>query len=62
MTRAYMHHVRELRYCASGARAFFQRHGWDWSAFLQEGIDCATLEATGDALALQLAACARGSN
>lgn len=59
--RAYMRHVRELGYCARGARDFFTRHGWAWTSFLRNGIGCADLEATGDALAIRLAQKARES-
>lgn len=41
------------RYCANGARAFFARHGLDWSDFLRNGIDGAAFTATGDAMALK---------
>ena len=54
-----MQHVRELGYCAKGARAFFARYDLDWSAFLREGLPASTLEATGDALAIKLAQRAR---
>lgn len=61
-----MHHVRTVPgfsarggYCARGARAWFQRHNLDWFVFLREGIPAETLEATGDGMALALAAWAR---
>ncbi|HCE8316306.1 TPA: hypothetical protein NHS03_006471, partial [Pseudomonas aeruginosa] len=41
------------------AREFFKRHGLDWMAFLQDGIDADLLIATGDALALKLVEHAR---
>lgn len=45
-------HMRgELGYCNRGARAFFARHGLDWSKFLREGVAADVLEATGDAMA-----------
>lgn len=53
--RATITHLREVNYCARGARAWFARHNLDWSAFLRQGIPVAHLEATGDALALRLA-------
>lgn len=56
---ARMQHVRELGFCARGAREFFARHGWDWPDFLANGIPCSTLEATGDSLAISLAHRAR---
>lgn len=42
-------------YCHRGMRAFFARHGLDWSAFVRGGIDAELLRATGDAMALKLA-------
>ncbi len=41
------------RYCAPGARAFFARHGLNWSDFLRNGVDAEALAATGDAMALK---------
>lgn len=32
------------RYCSRGARAFAQRHGYNWMQFLEEGIDVALIE------------------
>lgn len=46
-------------FCASGLRAFAQRHGIDLRAFAREGIAAETLEATGDAFALALVQWAR---
>jgi hypothetical protein len=40
--------------CAKGARAFFRRHGLDWSQFIREGIDAEMLVATGDAMAMKV--------
>jgi hypothetical protein len=57
--RAYMRHLRELGFCARGGRDFWARQGWDWSEFLSVGIEADKLEATGDALAQQVAALAR---
>lgn len=54
-----MKHVREVDYCARGARTFFARHGLDWSAFLQAGIAVEKLERTGDAMARRVAEHAR---
>lgn len=46
-------------FCARGGREFFRRHGLDWGDFLRNGIPASRLEATGDGLALALAAHAR---
>jgi len=60
-----MHHIRErgkLWYCVPGARAFFERHGLDWRAFIREGIPAEQLERTGDAMALKAVARARAEH
>lgn len=49
-----MRDVRACKMCARGARAFFKRHGLDWSDFIRNGIDASVLEATGDAMALKV--------
>ena len=54
-----MLHVRKAGMCSRGARAFFERHGLDWTAFLKEGLDAEIIEATGDAMALQVVEVAR---
>jgi len=54
-----MRHIREARMCSKGARAFFERHGLDWNEFIKNGIDTAKLEATGDAMAMQVVKVAR---
>lgn len=46
--------VRAARMCGRGARQFFERHGWDWSDFLRNGIEASTVSETGDAMALQV--------
>lgn len=50
-----MRHVRQATMCSRGVRAFFQRHGLDWDAFLREGLDAKVVRATGDAMALRVA-------
>ena len=55
-----MEHVRAARMCASGARAFFTRYGLDWADFLKNGIPAERIEATGDAMGLQVVEVARG--
>lgn len=55
-----MEHVRAARMCSRGARAFFERHGLDWQTFLKEGVPAESLEATGDAMAIQVVEVARG--
>lgn len=50
MTRVKIQDLRAARYCLAGVRPWFRRHGLDWQAFLDSGIDVETLRATGDAL------------
>lgn len=40
--------------CSRGTRAFFEKHGFDWSQFLKHGIAAEKLAATGDAMALKV--------
>lgn len=49
-----MLHVRQAKMCSSGAREFFKRHDLDWQKFLSEGLDSNLIEATGDAMALEV--------
>lgn len=46
-----MSDIRRAHMCSKGSRDFFVRHGLDWSAFLQEGIDAEILLGTGDPMA-----------
>lgn len=55
-----MRHLREIGLCSAGARDWFSRHGFDWPAFLELGIDAEQLEATGDHYALTVCEHARG--
>lgn len=55
-----MEHVRAAKMCSRGARAFFVRHGLDWERFLRDGLPVEQIEATGDAMALQVVEVARG--
>ena len=43
--------IRDVGYCASGARRWFEAHGLDFRHFMGNGISAADLLATGDALA-----------
>jgi hypothetical protein len=49
-----MAHVRQAGMCSKGAREFFKRHSLDWQEFLKTGIEAAKLEATGDAMAIEV--------
>lgn len=64
--RIYRRHLRTIPgysarpgYCARGSRAWFARHGLDWSKFLREGIAAEEMLATGDGLAIALVEWAR---
>lgn len=48
-----------IGFCGRGSRAWFRRHGLDWSAFVRGGIPASKLIATGDALALRVVEHAR---
>ena len=50
MTRVTIQDLRAARYCLAGVRPWFRRHGLDWQAFLDSGIEAEILRATGDAL------------
>lgn len=57
--RATMRHIRQCRMCSRGTRAFFIKHGLDWSEFLRSGVPVEDLEQTGDTMAIQVAQAAR---
>ena len=61
MTIVRFEHMRALGYCSAGGRAFFERHGLDWSQFLAHGINAQELEATGDTMARRVVEEARNS-
>ena len=42
--------LRAARYCFAGVRPWFARHGFDWQAFIEQGISAERLRATGEAL------------
>lgn len=54
-----MKHIREAKFCASGARDWFQKYGLSWSDFIANGIAAEKLESTGDALAFRVTEIAR---
>ncbi len=54
-------HLREAGLCARGGREWAARYGLDWNTFRTQGLPVETLEATGDALALKVAAVARAA-
>ena len=52
--RIYMSDLRKSKMCARGSRAFFLSQGWDWSTFLENGIDIEIVEEINDAMAQQV--------
>ena len=52
--KIYMSDIRKAGMCARGSRAFFLSQGWDWAAFLENGIDIEIVEQTNDAMAQQV--------
>ena len=49
-----MSDIRKAGMCARGSRAFFLSQCWDWTAFLENGIDIEIVEQTNDAMAQQV--------
>lgn len=54
-----MRHVRAAGLCASGARSWCQRHDFDWTVFLTEGVAAEEVTSRGCALADRVVAVAR---
>lgn len=50
---------RRRGFCRGQSRAWFERHGLDWRAFVRDGIPAAQMEATGCGLAAALVEWAR---
>lgn len=46
-----MQDVRAAGFCGFGARRWFEAYGFDFRAFMTDGLPAETLLATGDALA-----------
>ncbi len=42
--------LRAVGYCFAGVRPWFARNGFDWQAFIEQGISAERLRATSDAL------------
>ena len=55
-----MRHIRAAKMCSRGAREWFDRHGFDWSDFLKQGIESEKVLATGDAMAWRVVEVANG--
>lgn len=54
-----MRHVRQAGLCSRGARAWCERNGVDWSAFLSDGIPAEVLLATDDPIVARVVEAAR---
>ena len=57
---ATLAHMRQLKLCASGGRAWAKHHGLDWGHFVRHGYPASTFAALGDAYGDRMAALARG--
>ena len=57
--RSVPYFTRSAGFCASGSRAWFDRHGLDFRAFVKDGLPASVLEATGCGIALALVRWAR---
>jgi len=51
--------LRKVKYCVSGSKDFFVKHGLDWKYFCRHGLPAEVFESTGDAMAIKLAQVAR---
>lgn len=45
--------LQHVRYCARGARRWFEHHDLDWSKFVFEGLPEEVFIATGDPMAIK---------
>ena len=50
--RLTVQHLRQLKFCPSGARQWCERHGLDWRQLVREGLPISQIEAVGDAFAM----------
>lgn len=57
-----LEHMRRLRYCSKGIRAFFVKYSLDYQKFLKEGIDAEELlsASNNDAMAKAVVEVANG--
>ncbi len=54
VVKVKMRHVREAGMCGRGVRAFLAAHDLSWREFTDTGLDSDALEATGDAMAIEV--------
>jgi len=55
----YVRHVRQANLCMKGMREWFAHHDLPLNTFRTEGLPVEVIEATGDKMALDVAAVAR---
>lgn len=55
MTQMVLHaDLTALKYCNRGSRQFFERHGLNWSSFLQHGVPVEVIEQIDDEMAREV--------
>lgn len=59
MVKARLRHARKIEYCRDGMILFAERYGFSLWDFARNGIDVEELEATGHAMAIEIARIAR---
>ena len=57
-----MQDIHAARYCSAGARVWLKAHGIEVLELIRNGVPVEVFEATGDAMALKVAAIARARN
>ena len=60
--RVRMQDIHAARYCSAGARVWLKAHGIEVLELIRNGVPVEVFEATGDAMALKVAAIARARN
>lgn len=56
--RVTMQHLRSLKFCAHGARAWCERYGFDWRELVLNGLPAQAVADTGDSFGIRAAALA----
>lgn len=54
-----IHHIHDCGYCSRGARAWAQRHNFNYTEFLTVGINVERIEEVGDHFAIEVCQYAR---
>jgi hypothetical protein len=57
--RIYLHHAKQVEFCAKGMRYFAKKHHLNIAEFISNGIDEEILLATGDETAKKIVEVAR---